>query len=316
MGQPLERRRGSRRRRPASPTTVSVTCHIGPRLGWWRPTARHGLVRHPHASLTLVRPSGAAAPGRRGGRPRARTPARAPGPARGVDRPSSPGSSVASKLTSPRATAWPFSSRRSTGSPATKSPSTAGDARRRAATAAGRRRRARRRRRGAAARAASVACASQSSRVGSRAAGRRGSRVPTGSPASAGADLRRPTVTRTTGMPGAGGDPRGLDLGHHAAASRRPARPGLPEPHAGEVGVAAHLGDQRAPAARRVAVVEPVDVGEQHEQVGVHQVGDQRGEPVVVAEADLVGGDRVVLVDDRQRRRARAAGRSVRWALR
>ena len=32
----------------------------------------------------------------------------------------------------------------------------------------------------------------------------------------------------------------------------------------------------------------------------MHQVGDQRREPVVVAEPDLVGGDRVVLVDDRQ----------------
>ena len=29
------------------------------------------------------------------------------------------------------------------------------------------------------------------------------------------------------------------------------------------------------------------------------QVGDERGQPVVVAEADLVGGHRVVLVDDR-----------------
>ena len=40
-------------------------------------------------------------------------------------------------------------------------------------------------------------------------------------------------------------------------------------------------------------------VGEQHEQVGVDQVGDERGEAVVVAEADLVVGDGVVLVDDR-----------------
>ena len=39
-------------------------------------------------------------------------------------------------------------------------------------------------------------------------------------------------------------------------------------------------------------------VGEQHEQVGVDQVGDEGGEPVVVAEADLVVGDGVVLVDD------------------
>ena len=46
------------------------------------------------------------------------------------------------------------------------------------------------------------------------------------------------------------------------------------------------------------AVVEGVDVGEQHERVGADQVGHEGREPVVVAEADLVGGDRVVFVDD------------------
>src|SRR5690606_22308359 len=49
-----------------------------------------------------------------------------------------------------------------------------------------------------------------------------------------------------------------------------------------------------------VAVVDAVHVGEQHQQVGVDQVGDEGGEAVVVAEADLVGGDRVVLVHDRE----------------
>ena len=39
-------------------------------------------------------------------------------------------------------------------------------------------------------------------------------------------------------------------------------------------------------------------VGEQHEHVGVDEVGDQRGQAVVVAEADLVVGDGVVLVHD------------------
>ncbi len=57
----------------------------------------------------------------------------------------------------------------------------------------------------------------------------------------------------------------------------------------------------RLAAARTpgVAVVEGVDVGEQDHRVGVGQMGDQRGEAVVVAEADLVGGHGVVLVDDR-----------------
>ena len=52
-------------------------------------------------------------------------------------------------------------------------------------------------------------------------------------------------------------------------------------------------------ALARVVVVDAVDVGQQHQHVGAHQMRDERGEPVVVAEADLVGGDRVVLVDDR-----------------
>ena len=39
-------------------------------------------------------------------------------------------------------------------------------------------------------------------------------------------------------------------------------------------------------------------VGEQHEHVGVDQVRHEGGEPVVVAVADLVVGDGVVLVDD------------------
>ncbi len=47
-----------------------------------------------------------------------------------------------------------------------------------------------------------------------------------------------------------------------------------------------------------VTVVEAVDVGEEDEEVRADEVGDERGEPVVVAEADLVRGDGVVLVDD------------------
>ena len=55
-----------------------------------------------------------------------------------------------------------------------------------------------------------------------------------------------------------------------------------------------------ASASRRGSAREQAGrVGEQHQHVGVHEVGDQRGEAVVVAEADLVVGDGVVLVDDR-----------------
>ncbi len=52
---------------------------------------------------------------------------------------------------------------------------------------------------------------------------------------------------------------------------------------------------------RRRGRVEAVDVGQEDEQVGAHHGGDAGGEAVVVAVADLVGGDGVVLVDDRDR---------------
>ena len=54
-----------------------------------------------------------------------------------------------------------------------------------------------------------------------------------------------------------------------------------------------------AGVAPGVGGVEPVEVGEEHEDVGAHQVGDQRGQAIVVTETDLVVGDGVVLVDHR-----------------
>ena len=47
------------------------------------------------------------------------------------------------------------------------------------------------------------------------------------------------------------------------------------------------------------AVSKPGDVGEQHEELGADQVRHEGGQAVVVAEADLLVGHRVVLVDDR-----------------
>ena len=58
----------------------------------------------------------------------------------------------------------------------------------------------------------------------------------------------------------------------------------------------------------RVGGVQTVEVGEQHEHGGADVVGDERGEPVVVAVADLVAGDGVVLVDDRHRAQLEQAG--------
>ena len=149
----------------------------------------------------------------------------------------------------------------------------------------------------AACRRGSVACASQSSRVGRRRPVA-WKRVPTGSPASASAT--RSAAVEHDRDAGAGGDPGRLELGLHAA--------GADAGGAGPADADARRGRPRSrtsgtsalPGRARVGVVQPVDVGEQHQQVGVDQVRDQRREPVVVAEPDLGGGDRVVLVDDRQ----------------
>src|SRR3954447_954399 len=98
---------------------------------------------------------------------------------------------------------------------------------------------------------------------------------------------------------GTGGDPRGLDLGLHAAGADTCCT-GPPDPHAFEVGFGTDVTEQGGPDLAGIPVVEPLDVAEEQQQIGVHQVGDQRGEAVVVPEADLCGGDGVVLVDDRQ----------------
>ena len=99
------------------------------------------------------------------------------------------------------------------------------------------------------------------------------------------------------GRAGDGGDLGRLDLGLHAAA--RQLRPG-------GAGHRLDLGrdalDQRDVARRRVVRrrrrVEPVDVGEEDQEVGAHHGGDARRQAIVVAVADLAGRDGVVLVDD------------------
>ena len=55
----------------------------------------------------------------------------------------------------------------------------------------------------------------------------------------------------------------------------------------------------RRGVAARVGRVQPVGVGEHHQPPGAQEHGDLGGEEVVVAERDLVGRRRVVLVDDR-----------------
>ena len=56
---------------------------------------------------------------------------------------------------------------------------------------------------------------------------------------------------------------------------------------------------------------QPRRVGEQHEHVGGDEVGDEGGDAVVVAEAELVGGDGVVLVDDRHAAQLEQAGEGL-----
>ena len=51
--------------------------------------------------------------------------------------------------------------------------------------------------------------------------------------------------------------------------------------------------------AARVAREQAGLIGEDDQRIGLDQVGDQRAQRVVVAELDLVGGDGVVFVDDR-----------------
>ena len=94
-------------------------------------------------------------------------------------------------------------------------------------------------------------------------------------------------------------DECGLDLGGHAARADAVAA-GRAERDRREVGLAVDGVDQLGGPGARVAVVHAVDVGQQDQRVGPRDVRDEGREPVVVAEADLLGGDRVVLVDDRQ----------------
>ena len=100
------------------------------------------------------------------------------------------------------------------------------------------------------------------------------------------------------------------------AAASFEAMPPLPTALPGTAGQALelvvdldHLFDQRRlGVAPGVGGQQARRVGEQHEELRADQVGDQRGQPVVVAEADLLVGHGVVLVDDRAPRRGRPGG--------
>ena len=118
--------------------------------------------------------------------------------------------------------------------------------------------------------------------------------VPRASPAAIAATTPSPRPDAiTVGIPRTGGETRGGDLALHPAAAQRAART---ERRVGD-GVAARerlrsgLGGMRA--------VDAVRLRQQHEQPRTEQHRHLRRERVVVAEGDLVGRRRVVLVDHR-----------------
>ena len=91
--------------------------------------------------------------------------------------------------------------------------------------------------------------------------------------------------------------PGRLDLRDHAAASHAGHRaPGRSQNVAAD---AIHDGNERGRRIDlRVRRVQPVDIREDHHEVGVDEAGHERRQGIVVAEADLLDGHRVVLVHD------------------
>ena len=96
---------------------------------------------------------------------------------------------------------------------------------------------------------------------------------------------------------GLGGALGGGDLRQHAAGAKRRARAARQQ-----LNFRRDLLDHRDELCIRVGVrvggVQAVDVGHQHDQIGVDALGHQRGQRVVVAQRVFLAGDGVVLVDD------------------
>ncbi len=93
--------------------------------------------------------------------------------------------------------------------------------------------------------------------------------------------------------PGCGCHLRGDDLAAHAAATERRALPHL------DLTRARTLGEELGAGLPRSARVHAFDLGQEHEQARTDEHGDLGRECVVVAEGDLVGRGRIVLVHDR-----------------
>ena len=244
-------------------------------------------------------PAARPAPSRRGARPRGGT----PGAGRRSCGRAAPAAPARRRRPGPRATTAPSGPTSSTGSSARKSPAT--PVMPAASSDACRSRTARTAPSSSTQPAAGVAGVAAARTAGRWAGGPvAGNSVPTALPGQRGGGLRR--RGDDDGDAGVRGDQGRLDLGRHAAGADAVAA-GRAERDRAEVGGAVHGVDQPGRSGARVAVVDAVDVGEQDQRVGPGDVRHERGQPVVVAEADLLGGHRVVLVDDRQRRRGPAA---------
>ncbi len=79
----------------------------------------------------------------------------------------------------------------------------------------------------------------------------------------------------------------------------------------GNLGLGNLVDKDRVRIGAGVGGVEPHLVGEEQQQVGVDEVGHQRRKVVVVAHPDLLGGDGVVFVDDRNRALVQQRGERV-----
>ena len=94
--------------------------------------------------------------------------------------------------------------------------------------------------------------------------------------------------------------PAALELASHPAGPQ--AAPALAGQAKGRVVEVRDQGDDLAhPRGSGVGPAEAIDHAEDHQQGGLEEIRDHRGELVVVAELDLVDADGVVLVDDRDR---------------
>ena len=115
----------------------------------------------------------------------------------------------------------------------------------------------------------------------------------------------------------------GCDHGLDAARARHPGpsaawRRSRPSPSptaagadsatASSLRVVEDLGDQARARPCGIAVIDAVDVGQEHQQPRLQHQRDVGGQRIVVAEGDLVGRGRVVLVHDRARRPTTSAG--------